>query len=1542
MRTKDIKKFIDENVNTYKSYSRITSDYRGEKALTDAYNGRQLLEMLQNADDAQTDKVALALDTKNGILSIANNGIPFDIKGLGSLMLANNSPKNKRGFIGNKGLGFRSILNWVDVVKIKTKVCILEFSKEIAKNEFERLVPDFYIRQQIIENEKDLPNGEIPFAILAIPDFKENTGSQDWETIIELKYKKEFENNILEQLEAIKPEVLLFLNHTKEIKISGTELLDKELILTKNIIGGKTTLTVNDKTWNLYDSGEESLPKNTEKFFRYKIAWQNDLSDVKTPFATYFPTQVATHLPYLIHATFDLDPSRNHFNKSDDNEYILKQIAASLKEIAITEIVDNDKPDWKALDFLTVDGKSENKFLEAFYQSIEIAKIELALYPTVDGYYKKVTEVKYYGNDFSEWVVRNNLEAYFPDLLSPVPLHRIAIVSKISSKYAIEKWKSIFETATHKIEGVDERVGLIKLLVKDIFKELHGIKLPLLLDQDKKVVESEIEVFTLRKGSTDMYQIPNYVDIAFIDDGLYFKLENAFAEEIEKARNSPTEHKSRPLKKIVDRIVNLGSNDITDVIRNITKAFNSKVAEDSSNAQELVKPFINSLYQIFKQKKDGERTSVDNIKVLNREGNLVLSSDVFLGNEYQYGKTTENLFENILEDCDYIIGNDFWNLQVENTSMDYLDSFFIWLGVNKYSKFKNLKKNLQRWENDDYSNFVFNKIGSPQYQPHRNYEVSVIDNFESTILKYMAVEKLIAWIILDRKLFSKLDNDNNNETFIYSYGNNTTTVNSKPSYFLYQIAKSKIAENIFVDFEFAAYLGLKSINPEHQIFKDLGIDKTAVLDVLKKLGAKMSFNELNIEAIYALLNLLKEKDTEFKNARKMYQQAFSYFKNHNQEDFEMYLKQTNTLATKNGKKEYRPTEEVYYSDNTTLPSKIIEDFWIMDFPKRSGEKQVADYFGVKTFKDITIEFNDEKISIHNALEEFNNWLHKIKPHILTYRLNAITSTTLQTSTVTALKNSTIKIVSQLEYSVNGGDPKWLNPNEFINKDRHLFYIGAEPNLTLEQLKDTPPFCEAFAEILCVLFEVNDNKDDFRNIFKDKLDLKDSKYLIETKMLTEKFEEARQLLGIAKNEMQFWKAITKDKVGEFPETVSNTLELQKMVLKTINFELTDNYGLVNFETFRNQQSYSFIENICSSQNLTLTEIKLRLDNFPGLKYFHLEKFKQTALDVEIIWNRAWWLHLSDKPKELQVTFENKRNVYLQNRGKIIEKLAEKHTWDIVVNYEEELFNQLSSEFNIVIQKENLINIVIENKYQKLTKENSINIEDLSFELKSLLFFEGHEEELKIKFAELIKEETETAESSNSEDEGTVSVSSVITSIGIGNTPIIKTNIGIGNKKGAVHSQKRELQNIKAGKRAEKLVWDKLKELYPNGEIRWISGNSEDNNITLDDTKGYDISYKKNKTEEQWKYLEVKSSLGNSFIISTNEVTVGIQYKEDYHLALVKGQNIYFVEDFFLDETRLAEFNVLRNSASIRPLDYEVFYSIPAQKKPKNTSVEIENL
>jgi len=314
-----IKHLIDDNHTTYKQLRRITADFRLEKGTTKSYNGRQILELLQNADDAKTDVVSVHLDRENMVLSISNNGTPFTVEeGIASLMIANTSSKKKE-FIGNKGLGFRSILNWVTEVRIKTKTDIIVFSEKIAREEFELLNKESQ-EKLIADNLDHLSQYEVPFAILAIPRVYPNTEDSQFETTIDLTYKKEEESKIEEQLKLLAPEILLFLNHIETINIE-----DSANLLTKRISSEEDTfsnrITINEVTWNIEDS-EEILYKTLngkEQYYRFKIAYQDDLSDVESKFFTHFPTKEHTYLPFLIHATFDLDPSRNHFNISQDN-----------------------------------------------------------------------------------------------------------------------------------------------------------------------------------------------------------------------------------------------------------------------------------------------------------------------------------------------------------------------------------------------------------------------------------------------------------------------------------------------------------------------------------------------------------------------------------------------------------------------------------------------------------------------------------------------------------------------------------------------------------------------------------------------------------------------------------------------------------------------------------------------------------------------------------------------------------------------------------------------------------------------------------------------------------------------------------------------------------------------------------------------------------------------------------------------------------------------------------------------------------------------
>ena len=74
------------------SQERLNSDYNREKELKDIYRGRELLELLQNADDELNDDYPreVKISFVNNVLSVSNYGYPFSEEGVSSLFYQSN------------------------------------------------------------------------------------------------------------------------------------------------------------------------------------------------------------------------------------------------------------------------------------------------------------------------------------------------------------------------------------------------------------------------------------------------------------------------------------------------------------------------------------------------------------------------------------------------------------------------------------------------------------------------------------------------------------------------------------------------------------------------------------------------------------------------------------------------------------------------------------------------------------------------------------------------------------------------------------------------------------------------------------------------------------------------------------------------------------------------------------------------------------------------------------------------------------------------------------------------------------------------------------------------------------------------------------------------------------------------------------------------------------------------------------------------------------------------------------------------------------
>ena len=112
---RQVQTFFDELKNGTRNYRTVASL---DTQIAQEYRGRCILELLQNAHDALANaeaddprRISFVLSTSpKPVLLIGNSGHPFRYKDFKGICELGQSPKDPNESVGNKGLGFRSVL----------------------------------------------------------------------------------------------------------------------------------------------------------------------------------------------------------------------------------------------------------------------------------------------------------------------------------------------------------------------------------------------------------------------------------------------------------------------------------------------------------------------------------------------------------------------------------------------------------------------------------------------------------------------------------------------------------------------------------------------------------------------------------------------------------------------------------------------------------------------------------------------------------------------------------------------------------------------------------------------------------------------------------------------------------------------------------------------------------------------------------------------------------------------------------------------------------------------------------------------------------------------------------------------------------------------------------------------------------------------------------------------------------------------------------------------------------------------------------------
>lgn len=1485
----DIENLIESNLKTYRDNSdRFLADYNRELELTKEYNGRQLLELLQNADDAASNEVLIVWDKVNSKLTISNKGEPFETGGIKSLMLANLSTKTNKSYIGNKGLGFRSILNWAEQINIKSNGCIISFSDTIAKDVFDNLLNLSKNNKNQLRIERNLSEQTVPFPILAIPAITENGTSLNWTTAIEITYRQEFEADIETQLSKIREEILLFLNNIQKITIQkDTETL--ELSSVKESFESFEIISIKDKKWKVF-SRENILPieyqdknKNEQQSYNLKVAFQDDLSDNYKKLFNFFPTQLSIALPCIIHGTFELNSSRNHLNESKKNDYILKELVQLLKDCAL--YLTKQNIDWRPYKIISPSSTtSDSKLIEAFYKELESLKQTEKIYPCINREYNPLKNAVYYSDEFSVFF-QNHFPEVLPELL-------MALNNEVPNSFKEHTYEHDF--LVEKIDALSETELSISLRTELITQLIHIIgekddleRFSLLINDKNKVINKNIVAFTPVIRSDEEFVIPNVVSkfLDFMNNELYEKLFQKFENRFDKAEKD----KKRELQRIIKTVVNVQPYDSNNVIDKIITGTRDALKSFTDNDEKIncIKEMVSALYANFKNIKNRQEKLKITVPLISKSQKICDAVELYLSKSYPSGELTEVIYNGMLKDNYYLASMDFWALN--DNDNDCVESFFLWLGVNKYSKIISI--NLQNnWSEKEYIHFIFaNGTDQPDNfeinRIQRDSIVSKIERFDEII--NLSINKIILLALKDSSIRKLLEA--NDEKISWSYYNSRHVILTSYSYLRFQFLRSNLFTKFILE-EGGEDLN-KLINEDFQINYDFlsqyGINKTEVKSILIKMGAKESFNDISPENVYEILKAIPEKDISKKGkaTQTIYKMAL-----------ESLVKQKSTLpvpddieyfSRKGATEEYQPRREVYYTDNSILPKKILDTLPLLNLPKRIGEDNVERYFGVKSLREFRIQINEENLKFNSCDAELNRLFESIKPYILAYRLESpnlkkrISDNETKRKEARILKQCKIHIVTECLFRFGEKDEIPIDEKEFINV-KDTFYFKESALNTIDSLKKDSLFCDAFAEMMCIIFKVNDLKNDFRQILKN--DIQDTIHLAKQDLSDEKIEEAFELLGVSRVEIEFWKNVFELKGKQLIEPIETTEKLKQRVIEILGISLPDGYSNVDFESFGNKESYELVYLLCNALGLTVDKIAK-----DGLYNWHKKGFIDCIKDYEYKFKQLVWSKLANGNNN-QENFISILNDYSLNFINQIESEIRSHRFDLKIDYLTIIKQQIKEHFEIDLDSLYINDFQIKNLYEELlTQYNIEEVDVLDEKIRSLLFFEGNAESINKYLIDKSGANEENDDSKNEND--TITGDLIEASLCKKLKPI---QVAYGNGNGSwVHSVHVDKGKKRKGKRAELLVYNTLINKYGVENVKWVSGNST--TPDKNDKLHYDMEYKNELGE--WKYLEVKAMSDNQFIISGQEKEKGVSEPDKFEMALVNDSSIYMVKDIF---------------------------------------------
>lgn len=1008
----------------------VIGDYSHERSVADAYRGRQVLELLQNADDAgaaASGARRVLFRLTEDYLVVANTGEQFSKRGIRALVVSNASPKrlSRARFIGNKGLGFRSVLTWSPAPLVLSGGYLVAFSPEHARREILALAED---KEELREDLEDWVQkfGYVPAPTMRfpyIPDAGDERAkiagrvrAEGFDTVIVLPLPGEargeaVRNEITAQLAALGGETVLFCRNLTEVCVQADG--GRTWLLERRVDGDHQVVAIDDGSvpgvWAVHrredvlpsDLLDEELQETPE--FEVAVAVPSHPAAKRTHrLCVYFPTDVALPTALLVHATLATDPSRKHVTEHPANKHILARLAELLAEIAERET--RSYPPGHGLELLAGAEECDRELRElGFFTTLIAACRRRRILPRLDGQLATAAEV--FTAPHRVWLEVATAET-LPELLDPG-------ISAEARGFAGQMNLPTFTSAVlaerleRRVRGAEPaEAGFVVGRLVAVRALPRPVNVPaVLVGADCGIVPVQHTVFLpAERGDV---QLPGWVE-------RFEFLHPAFAEALRGALGVATVRDARA--RLVESGYKVEEFRLEGVARHLLSEMNRKRrGVDKSEEVRLCRELLACLFAMARQEDTGDLRRVG-LEVVTTRGRVRRADTCYLGPDYSAGALVHALYGPLGQD-EFAAAPAEQGIAAEAAAVE---GFLTRLGVQSRPRRYTFTN---PYQNAGAKTFL-RAVLEPLPYPNRIFETDVAEwqeadrlltvTFEGLaipdrweqVLARGTPEAIVAYLIGEghRHLDSgpvpggRLTATKGQERKPRPY--NAVPVADPAHHFLRAVAwvrcedsERRTPDRIILSRSgrrvlAGAYIG-HGLDLAHPLLRGSG-GAPVVEGVLHALGAVYSLDALKPEELYRLLLELPIRDPDGADAGRIYRAlAENQDLDTSSSLRERFLQEGRMWGTKNGVAAYYPITRLRYAPRSSVPAPLRDRIPLVSIDPRRGSRSIQRVFGVKPLgpEDFTIALNEAGTRERSWSDEAARRLRRSIAFLYAYRLS---------------------------------------------------------------------------------------------------------------------------------------------------------------------------------------------------------------------------------------------------------------------------------------------------------------------------------------------------------------------------------------------------------------------------------------------------------------------------------------------------------------------------------------------------------------------------